>query len=80
MPKTASLLVSKYRLPGSITMSFKPAIAQLVEHLTVEKAAIRWSLVRFRVAGFLTWLIVTLSYLHPDNITFIASIAQLVRA
>ena len=29
----------------------KPAIAQLVEHLTVELAAIRWSLVRFRVAG-----------------------------
>ena len=28
-----------------------PAIAQLVEHLTVEVAAIRWSLVRFRVAG-----------------------------
>ena len=30
-----------------------PAIAQLAEHLTVEHAAIRWSLVRFRVAGFL---------------------------
>ena len=30
-----------------------PAIAQLVEHLTVDPAAIRWSLVRFRVAGFL---------------------------
>ena len=30
----------------------KPAIAQLVEHLTVEIAGIRWSLVRFRVAGF----------------------------
>ena len=30
----------------------KPAIAQLAEHLTVECAAIRWSLVRFRVAGF----------------------------
>ena len=27
------------------------AIAQLAEHLTVEHAAIRWSLVRFRVAG-----------------------------
>ena len=31
----------------------KPAIAQLVGHLTVELAAIRWSLVRFRVAGLL---------------------------
>ena len=30
----------------------KLAIAQLVEHLTVELAEIRWSLVRFRVAGF----------------------------
>ena len=30
----------------------KPAIAQLVEHLTVALAEIRWSLVRFRVAGF----------------------------
>ena len=30
----------------------KPAIAQLVEHLTVELAEIRWSLVQFRVAGF----------------------------
>ena len=29
-----------------------PAIAQLVEHLTVDPADIRWSLVRFRVAGF----------------------------
>ena len=29
-----------------------PAIAQLVEHLTVDSAGIRWSLVRFRVAGF----------------------------
>ena len=29
-----------------------PAIAQLVEHLTVDSAEIRWSLVRFRVAGF----------------------------
>ena len=29
----------------------KPAIAQLVEHLTVEIADIRWSLARFRVAG-----------------------------
>ena len=29
-----------------------PTIAQLVEHLTVEFADIRWSLVRFRVAGF----------------------------
>ena len=29
-----------------------PAIAQLVEHLTVDAADIRWSLVRFRVAGF----------------------------
>ena len=29
-----------------------PAIAQLVEHLTVDSADIRWSLVRFRVAGF----------------------------
>ena len=28
------------------------AIAQLVERLTVELAEIRWSLVRFRVAGF----------------------------
>ena len=37
----------------------KPAIAQLVEHLTVELAEIRWSLVRFRVAGFAwrhTWI------------------------
>ena len=31
----------------------KPAIAQLVEHLTVDYADIRWSLVRFRVAGAL---------------------------
>ena len=30
----------------------KSAIAQLVEHLTVEFAEIRWSLARFRVAGF----------------------------
>ena len=30
----------------------KPAIAQLVEHLTVELAEIRWSLARCRVAGF----------------------------
>ena len=30
-----------------------PAIAQLVEHLTVDSADIRWSLVRFRVAGFM---------------------------
>ena len=30
----------------------KPAIAQSVEHLTVELAEIRWSLVRFRVAGW----------------------------
>ena len=30
-----------------------PAIAQLVEHLTVDPADIRWSLVRFRVAGFM---------------------------
>ena len=30
----------------------KLAIAQLVEHLTVELAEIRWSLVRDRVAGF----------------------------
>jgi hypothetical protein len=29
-----------------------PTIAQLVEHLTVEFADIRWSLVRFRVVGF----------------------------
>ena len=29
----------------------RPAIAQLVEHLTVTAAAIRWSLIRFRVAG-----------------------------
>ena len=29
-----------------------PAIAQLVEHLTVDSAEIRWSLARFRVAGF----------------------------
>ena len=37
----------------------KPAIAQLVEHLTVELAEIKWSLVRFRVAGFArrhTWI------------------------
>ena len=31
----------------------RPAIAQLVEHLTLNCAAIRWSLVRFRMAGFL---------------------------
>ena len=30
----------------------KAAIAQLAEHLTVELAEIRWSLVLFRVAGF----------------------------
>ena len=29
----------------------KPAIAQLVEHLTAELAEIRWSLVRSRVTG-----------------------------
>ena len=37
----------------------KPAIAQLVEHLTVDLAEIRWFLVRFRVAGFAcshTWI------------------------
>ena len=37
----------------------KPAIAQLVEHLTVELAEIRWSLVRFWVAGLAcrhTWI------------------------
>ena len=33
------------------TILIIPAIAQLVEHLTVDPAAIRWSLVRFRVAG-----------------------------
>ena len=38
-------------LRGSL-VGVKPAIAQLVEHLTVELAEIRWSLVRFRVAGF----------------------------
>ena len=31
-----------------------PAIAQLVEHLTVDCAEIRWSLARFRVAGLLS--------------------------
>ena len=30
----------------------KPAKIHLVEHLAVEFAEIRWSLVRFRVAGF----------------------------
>ena len=30
-----------------------PAIAQLVEHLTVDCAEIRWSLAQFRVAGLL---------------------------
>ena len=30
-----------------------PAIAQLVQHLTVDFAEIRWSLARFRVAGLL---------------------------
>ena len=30
-----------------------PAVAQLVEHLTVDCAEIRWSLARFRVAGLL---------------------------
>ena len=34
-------------------LSFKPAIAQLVERSTVECAGIEWSLVRFRVAGVL---------------------------
>jgi hypothetical protein len=29
-----------------------PLIAQLVQHLTVELAGIRWSLVRFLVNGF----------------------------
>ena len=38
-------------LRGSM-VGVKPAIAQLVEHLTVELAESRWSLVRFRVAGF----------------------------
>ena len=32
-------------------MHNQPAIAQLAEHLTVAMAGIRWSLVRFRVAG-----------------------------
>ena len=36
-----------------------PAIAQLVEHLTVDCAEIRWSLARFRVAGLL--------YSHPPT-------------
>ena len=36
-----------------------PAIAQLVEHLTVDCAEIRWSLARFRVAG--------LFYSHPPT-------------
>ena len=34
-----------------------PAIAQLVEHLTVDCAEIRWSLARFRAAGLLCSLI-----------------------
>ena len=34
-----------------------PAIAQLVEHLTVDCAEIRWSLARFWVAGLLCFLI-----------------------
>ena len=33
------------------TLIVQPAIAQLAEHLTVNFADIRWSLVRFRVAG-----------------------------
>ena len=37
----------------------KPAIAQLAEHLTVDLADIRWSLVRFRVAGFASLSIAT---------------------
>ena len=39
---------------GDSMVGVKPAIAQLVEHLTVELAEIRWSLVRFQVAG-LAW-------------------------
>ena len=44
---------------GDSIVGVKPAIAQLVEHLTVELAEIRWSLVQFRVAGFAwrhTWI------------------------
>ena len=36
---------------GDSMVGVKPAIAQLVEHLTVDLAEIRWSLVRFREAG-----------------------------
>ena len=39
--------------------AFKPAIAQLVEHLTVEIADIRWSLARFRVAGFSSFYVIS---------------------
>ena len=34
------------------SVAARPSIAQLAEHLTVALAAIRWSLVRFRVDGF----------------------------
>eukprot|EP00973_Karenia_brevis_P077154 10714688-Karenia_brevis.AAC.1 len=37
---------------SNLSSSITPAIAQLVEHLTEIAAAIGWSLVRFRVAGF----------------------------
>ena len=46
-----------------------PAIAQLVEHLTVDPADIRWSLVRFWVAGFVLTLFskVTPVYMHGSR-------------
>ena len=38
---------------GASALKTNPAIAQLAEHLTVDSAVIKWSLVRFRVAGLL---------------------------
>ena len=47
-------VVDANRFPRQAACSMvgiKPAIAQLAEHLTVELGEIRWSLVRFWVAG-----------------------------
>ena len=49
---TPATLLSGRRPSAYTRKHTTPAIAQLAEHLTVEHAAIRWSLVRFRVAGF----------------------------
>ena len=48
-------------MEGKRYLTPTPAIAQLVEHLTVDSADIRWSLVRFRVAGFIAPLLIVLT-------------------